>query len=410
MTFSSSSLESPHPHTSGESISEAVLDASSARDALPEEYRTRFDELRNGILAFCKEFQIPSEALKSKETFGTYLNSPKIPQKRMAEVVLLFQRLEHLIAHKEPLKESEQPLEYAERLYNLKEQYTAQVDLLKKTGFLDEMEQYYPAPTLEEVAGRLYERRELLETKQDQGFTRLLLVPFAMKLGGFTFRLGEFLREYKETHPDFELDEVLPFQAQDGMLVGVDNAPPSIFVYHPKSFESEHHGGRTKLDICREQFDHPGTATVGWRILLLQAPHDNTPGFRNIPRGDCGKTQGEKNLRPDVGGGSYPNEYLDILQEDQKDPKAPYYGESGMTPEDWIIAFMTHLEATGEPLDNGINKKDNSVAILTGAFFPSRKKVIQMYWHRLDKRVKMIAADPYVSRNTNVGTRFVVEI
>ena len=85
-----------HPQK-GEFLSEAFLDASSARDALPERYRIHFDELRSDILAFCHEFEIPREALRDIQTFGDCLRHLKIPPKRMEEAVLLFERIHYLV-------------------------------------------------------------------------------------------------------------------------------------------------------------------------------------------------------------------------------------------------------------------------------------------------------------------------
>ena len=42
------------------------------------------------------------------------------------------------------------------------------------------------------------------------------------------------------------------------------------------------------------------------------------------------------------------------------DSSSPYYGEFGMTPEEWILlAFMTHFDETGELLDAQGNKIDS---------------------------------------------------
>mgnify|MGYP001558664741 CR=1 FL=1 len=151
-------------HHTSVSFSEAFLDTSSARDALPEQYRTQFDELRGDILAFCKEFKIPVETLRSKEAFGAELTSKKIPPERMAQAVSLFACLEYLVTHKEPLKETlPEYLEEAERLYHLSEQYTTQVALLEQAGILKEGKitgidgRTYPIPTLEQIAQRLFE-------------------------------------------------------------------------------------------------------------------------------------------------------------------------------------------------------------------------------------------------------------
>jgi len=402
------------------SFSEAFSDASSfdrLRDSLPEQHRTHLDELRKSIFAFCDEFQIPREALKSKETFGVFLASPKIPPARMAEAVSLFARLEHLVTNKEPIPLKETLPEYLkeiEHLYNLGEQYTFQVKLLEQVGILKEGVitgidgNKYPIPTLEQIATRLFEREKDLSTKRDQGFTKLLLVPFGMSLDTLRETFKQFLLSYKQTHSDFDLDVNDPlFTWKDGYPGADTSDPPKIF-YHPTSFDPHNHQGQTKLDILKAQADNPEGSFPGWIVHLLQAPKDNLPGFCGIPRQGQGKTQGEVFPRPDLEANKTSIEYLSIFQEaqDDYDPTSPYFQESGLTPEDWILAFITHLQETGQPLDNYQNSTE-SMTYLTGAFFPSidgSAFVPCVCWLHGDRRADLDGRGPR-NRGGGIGAR-----
>jgi len=402
--FSSSPSESPCPSQSGESFSEAFLNSSSARDSLPDQYRAHFDELRSGILAFCHEFEIPVETLRSKENFGKQLASKRIPPKRMAEAVSLFARLEHLVTNKEPLGEEKEAIEYADRLYNLTEQYTAQVELLERVGILKEGTitgidgKKYPIPTLEQIASHLLKREKELFIKREQGFTKLLLVPFGMSLGALRETFRQFLFSYKQAKIDSHLDISVDYLLSDG------GDSPKL-VYNPQSFSKDHQG-QTKLHILEEQTGKGDSATLGWKVHLLQ-PSDPTdlhsPGFASIPREEQGYTHGKETPRPSLEAGKSPNDYLSILQEAQDNPKSPYHGESGLTPEDWILAFMTHLEETGEPLDDAGNHV-SSVSHLIGAFFPSSIDVPHACWDR-DNRKVFMSGDLPDSRNELFGIR-----
>jgi len=405
--------ETPHSPQSGESFSEAFLDSSSrTRDSLPEQHRTHFDELRSGILAFCHEFKIPIETLRSKEDFGKQLATKTIPSARMAEVVSLFVQLEHLVVRREPLRETHpEYLEEAERLYHLGEQYTAQKNLLEQVGILKEGVitgidgKSYPIPTLEQIAVRLFERKEGgLSTKQDQGFTKLLLVPFGMSLDALCKTLKQFLLTYKKDHLDFDLnidDPLYTNPEYEGAVLG--NIPKII--YFPKSFDKDDHQGKTKLDVLEEQTPNTDSSFPGWRVHLFQ-PSDPTDsyslGFRGIPTKGKGKNHGEENPRPDFETHQTPTKYLSTLQEAQDDPDSPYHGESGMTPEDWIIALMTHLTETGKSLD-GENITDNT-ACLIGAFLPSFVDVPTAYWNSASRQAVLIVLDPGV-QDWDVGIR-----
>jgi len=418
--FSPSSSESSHPPKNGESLSEAFLDTSSVRDTLPEQYRTHFDELRGSILAFCHEFDIPVSALSNKEVFGVELNSKKIPQERMKEAVSLFERLEHLVTNREPLKkELPEYLQEVESLYHLTEQYASQFNLLKEAGILNERNaivgidgEEYSVPTLEQIAQRLYERREELSVKRDQGFTKLLLVPFGMSLDTLCRTLKQFLLSYKTNHPDFDLDIDDPlYTLVEGYEGGDLGNAPKLF-YDPQLFDRENinnHGGKTKTKILEEQDDRDqvqGDGGVGWHILLLQP--SNLEGVTPIPREGKGTKRGYTIPRPDIEAGQSSKIYLEILQEAKGDPISPYYGESGMTPEDWILAFMTHLTETGKPLDDD-GTDTESMSFLIGGFIPSFSSVPRVFWNDLSHQVNL-GRGVFPAKNIVTGTRFVVRV
>jgi len=450
--------ESSHPSETGKSLSEAFLNVSSVRDALPEQHRAHFDELRESILAFCHEFKIPVETLRSKEAFGVELASKRIPQTRMAHAVSLFARLEHLVTNKEPLKE-EHPeyLEEAEHLYHLTEQYNAQVFLLQRCGILHTKQeqlptgrlqrlfdlfqsllafgkkkrpeikgtketfyitgtngQEYSVPTLEQIAQRLYEQREKLETKRDQGFTKLLLVPFGMNLDALLDTFKQFLLCHRFLLvPDSQrrqgAEELLNM-----MLYSLNEGGEPSNIYDPQCFEYKEHHGRTKTEILAEQEKKIASFPPGWRIVLLQSLNQedlgSVKGIASIPRNGRGKQRGVFHPRPDVEAGYTPSEYLSIFVQAQQDSTDPYHGESGMTPEDWIIAFMTHLEETRKPLDESTPESDmTSACSLTGAYLSPYGGVTEAYWYNYGERVTLDSRRSHISQD-QVGARFVVEI
>jgi len=384
MSLFRSTSESSHPSETEESFSEAFLDSSSrTRDALPEQYRTQFDELKSGILAFCHEFDIPVSTLSNKEAFGVQLASKKIPQERMQEAVSLFEHLEHLIVHKEPLKEkSPEYLEEAEHLYNLTEQYHHQVSLLERAGILKDGAitgidgENYPIPTLEQIAERFYEQREKLETKRDQGFTKLLLVPFGMSLDTLRETLKQFLLSYKKDHSDFDLnikDHPVSLRSDQH---GLDQGNSPKLVYYPKSFDEGHHQGQTKLHILEKQAVTPGSFP-GWTVHLLQPSNPADSESRGFSTQTQRRFYGRKIPRPTIEVSKSSDRYLLMIQEAQDNPTSPYHGESGLTPEDWILAFIIHLEEKKEFLDVYEGAKPRP---LLGSFLPTSVRIPSLFW------------------------------
>jgi len=436
MSFLSPQFPNTHqPHEHGEStspvLSEVFMTSSAVdrvRAEIPDQYQKHFDELRQAILSFCDEFAIPTSALSNKETLGTYLTSREISLLRMQEVSLLFERFEYLLAHKEPLGELSGALREVESLYHLREQYAAQMELLERIGVLKNHAitgidgEIYPVPTLEQIAEHLCspERKETFRVKRDQGFTKLLLVPFGMSLDIFIFTFRQFLLDYKKRHPSFarkdpaviDITDVQnwdPFNIWDYFIKGDTGHFPNL-LYHPAGFDRNiDEDGETKTNILEKQ-KKDACSTAGWRVLFLQ-PSDPTnmdsKGFASIPREKKGEIRGEDIPRPDLEAGETARNYLWVLLRDQKDPEAPYFGESGMVPEDWILAAMTHLQETGKLLDLFQDDKNDVINYLVGCFLPRDAYVPRFYCNR---NAICLTADTPDNRLPSTGSRFVVVV
>ncbi len=438
------SLTRPSPEsTSSITLHEAILASSSrVRDSLPKEHHAHFETLRQEIIDFAQAHNIPRESLSKPDALREAANELSTPD--LERLATLLERFEYLIKNKEPRKEDyTEALEYVEKFYHLKEQYDSQVELLAEVGILENGAitgidgKEYLIPTLEQIASRLFERREELSTKHDQGFTKLLLVPFGMSLDTLVETLKQFLLDHKKSNPSFDLDTNKPLWTKwEEDYQGVDTGDSPKLVYYPQSFTEEGHQGRTKAQILKEQAEgrwtlpptagsatggttsvgvagESGTGTPGWTIHLLQPSDPTDPhslGFASIPQQGQGKPQGEKISRPPLEAGQSSDEYLSILQKAQDDPDLPYSHESGMTPEDWIIAFMTHLTETKKPLDDVWNHTNTEkTSYLAGTFFPSSVLVPCAFWNCLGRYAGFGRSVPH-NRGWNVGARFSVMV
>jgi len=404
-------------------LHEAIMDSvSSARDSLPKEHRAHFETLRQEIIDFTKAHGISRESLGKPDLLRKATG--KLSTQDLERLALLLERFEYLLKNGEPKKEDyTEALEYAEEFYHLEKQYASQVAILEQAGILKEGVilgidgNEYPIPTLEQIAVRLFERCKELETKHGQGFTKLLLVPFGMSLHTLFETLEQFLLSYKQKNPSFDLFVDAPLNAWSDYQGGDIGDSPKL-VYEPQSFDPEEHRGKTKAQILVEQAQgrwtpafagvagEKGLRTPGWTVHLLQPsdPSDSySPGFAPIPRQGQGTPQGDLVPRPPLEANKTPNEYLSILQKAQEDEDSPYHGETGMTPEDWIIAFMIHLTETGKPLDNFGNGTE-SMSYFTEAFFRSSADVLGAFWSRVSHWVILRASDPS-GREVYEGTR-----
>ena len=277
--------------------------------------------------------------------------------------------------------ELEEKVNPFERILNLEEQYKSQRDILERTGVIGELSdgelgikaidnEEYTFPAYREIAERMKENRETIQTKIEQGFTQLLIVPFGMNLGDLIERYEQIIIEH---HRDGKLlatkkdpsdpDEPLELNESEPVWAWSEYKDADVngdLVYHPKKFSKEHRG-RTKEDILKEQ--------GGFTILLLE-------DLPNIPREGEGKTIED---RPQFETNKTANQYLEELQDNPA-----YISEVGMTPEDWITYAITHLEQTDQVVDD--YQGNGSASLQLGACFSASGRVPSAYWVRDSQR------------------------
>lgn len=257
------------------------------------------------------------------------------------------------------------------------EQYKSQKEILEKIGILEKLSsgemgikgidgKEYVFPKIEKIFKMARENKEVLKTKAEQGFQKLLIVPFGMKLDDLIEKYKQvILRHHKEgklfaakkdpKEPDqkLKLDEKQPVYACDKCL----NADiKGELVYYPEEF-SKNHQGKTKKEILKER--------GGFNILLLE-------DLPNIPREGKGETIGD---RKQLEANQTPSEYLNKIQTDQN-----YQNEQGMTPEDQLAYAITHLEQTNQVIDDYFG--NGSISYQLGAYFPASGVVPYAYWDR----------------------------
>ena len=271
-----------------------------------------------------------------------------------------------------------------EKPLNLQKQYAKQLEILKNTGILEKFNS--PPPSLPEINKRLQEKKELISRKIEQGFTKLLLVPFGLDLNTLIQTYGELLKQHAKNKTlldrdgnTLELNNEKPVWVWDQLQKSIDG---NSLIYFPKEYTANH-GGQTKQEVIARQ--------GSWQILLLE--EDPV-----IPRVGAGQTIKD---RPQLEANKTPIEYLNLLKTD------PYKGESGLTPEDWFTYAIMNLEEKNQVIDDWRNNKD-SISYLLGSYFASGG-VPRAFWRRFDKRADLYAWRPD-NHDGDVGARPVVRI
>jgi hypothetical protein len=287
-----------------------------------------------------------------------------------------------------------------ERKLDVKHQYESQRRVLESAGILERLpsgEQgirgAYPVPSYQEIRNLIREKKDVLEKKAEQGFTKLLIVPFGMKLDDLVEKYKELLLKHKAEEKLFATKEK---DSDPDVFLDLDTNEPVYrwseywgadqngkLIYDPKEF-SQNHGGKTKSQILA------GQARTAWRVILIEADP-------NIPQSGTGKDVGG---RERLEANKTPNEYLAMIGEGQ------YKDEFGTTPEEWLMQAITMLEEKNQVIDD--YQGNGKITYNTGAYFPSGG-VPNAYWGRGDPRAGLAGSVP-TSRGGNLGARSAVRV
>jgi len=290
----------------------------------------------------------------------------------------------------------------------IKEQWNAQVRILSKLGILETFPdskqlgirgidgKEYPVPRPEEIQARLEANREMVLAKMEQGFTKIVMMPFGYPLDSLSEKYkGTILRHHKEgklfatkekpTDPDepLELDVDQPLYRWEEGYSHADTE--GKIVYFPKEF-SGRHDGKTKKELL-----DPDPANA-WQIWLVE-------DMPNIPREGKGKEIGG---RRQLETNKSSTEYLKLLQ-----AKPEHKGEVGLTPETDLMYAITHLEETNQVINDYQGK--GSLSFQVGAYFPSSGLVPLSYWDRDDRQAYFDGDDPS-ARSSSYGVRVGVRV
>jgi len=369
----------------------------------------------------CPELKKELNDIKTlKQVFDLELeNSFKTKDTRKAQELRI--ELESKIAN---IQEKLWPFEALEK-EKIEEQYNEQMEVMKRNGIIEKLsngemgirgmdtedsskEKEYVFPKLEDILKKMKEKKEILETKAEQGFDQLLIVPFGMKLDDLIERYKQVvLKHHKEgkflaTKKDpSDPDETLDLDESESVYVwknGYKNAEAeNKIVYYPDKFDSDPkiHKGKTKQEILKKQEkENPNTA--GFEIFLVE-------DLPNIPREGQGKERGkDENKRKQLEASEKPSDYLEKIKNDPQ-----YKNEQGQTPETQIIYAIQYLEKHNQVIDD--YRGNGSASYQLGAYFPVSGDVPHVCWSRDGRRAFLVGGVPGYSDSSD-GVRSVAMV
>ncbi len=327
------------------------------------------------------------------------------------------QEIEKLEDQLWPFKESITKKEF-------QEQYETQKEILAKNNLLEPLsngelgirgidKKEYPFPKLEEITKQLKkENKEFLKTKMEQGFTEMQITPFANPIEKLTKAAENCIQKHHKENKLFTAkkdqddpnEELVPLELDESQPIYVwgqyENADENgNLVYFPKQFDQQNHQGKTKQEILKNQLIFQG-------YLISFQERDI-----NIPREGQAKEKGGR-TQIDTKGTSIknhieqgkdipsPEEYLEAIQKEQT-----YQGETGITPEEWLIRFITHLEKTNQIMDD--YQGNGSASYNLAGYFPASGFVSHAVWSRDDPQACLGGNDVRL-RGSVDGARFAV--
>lgn len=230
-----------------------------------------------------------------------------------------------------------------ERYLHLTKQYENQIQALTNADILEELSDgrlgilgvdgnEYPVPTLDEVYERIDPRKiEGLKRKQEQGFTELLLVPFAMDVSKLIKKYEEVVRTHKNAG-------ILKNASGENLEIETAYISPDItqssLVYYPQDYYDREHAYNTKVDILNSKRNWGG-----WITQLVEDRPRLIVDNRSRPDGSP-----FPNLDPSTS--PKPADFQRLLN------GSSYRHETGLTLEDWLTYAISRLERDGVHIDD----------------------------------------------------------
>ena len=269
----------------------------------------------------------------------------------------------------------------------IEREFATQIKSLQEINFLETRDgrigftaidnNFYEVPSVEEIKNHFLSNPNIKQ-KVDQGFTRLLIVPFGALLKFLVEKTETLIRKHKIEGKLLDRNgKELIHCEPDAVSISTSQLMADVsgeLRYYSDFFDWDTCNGQTKKELLSTVSSK--SPFLGYHILLLQ--QDTT-----IPEEGAGVSRGGRRA---MERGKTPHEYLKELRSNPV-----YVGEQGLTPEDWLALFSTNLNQNNTVIDDTGNGVDG-VKFLIGSYFYQDHSVPLAHWSR-DKRYEQARID-----------------
>lgn len=283
----------------------------------------------------------------------------------------------------------------------LEQQYVSQLTLLVESGLIFPLPdsstlgcvgidgQPHPVPSWEQIASSLQKDAQKISKLQDQGFTKLLLVPIAAPLTAFEAAFSNVIAKKKtvvdlENNPVVDIDRQKPVSLTLAYLGSQSSVElgENIFRYYPETFDPQLF--QQDKSVSKSEYI---SANQAWQVLLTQNTLTGLKRLDNFPltRGKMDATTSQLRM------------FREQLFPD----------EVGLTVESWSILALSALQAQGKILNHeqflllGTSTNEALTATNIGEWMVPKRVLITYRWPYSDFKGSFIV---FTSESLNAAS------
>ncbi len=307
-------------------------------------------------------------------------------------------------------------------LLDLEAQYESQVEVAWNSGlFKDEVGnnsllpvierdgKEYKMPDWREVKRQLFRNIEMVREKAEQGFTKMLIVPFASSLKDFESGLRWTIRSFEDSGRGVfstDGDRISFKQDEDDLYPLIINYTDDQLVYYPKKYDPKNHGGMTKTEVI----DSKGAWQICFVEDMSQIPDfacEEVGGRLRLDKRGTGLKMNQGKWRKEP---SIEDWHRAMFNKNEFIDADSYRHEEGMVIEQYAWMQLTNLLEGQKPVLSDCDDSEYSGVYLLNSYDISRRFVATVDWRWEEGLVMYNGDSPDFSYASANGIRSIVNL